>query len=159
MINVSPVSNEFIRLSKTLFTLILLFLFSTVSHAKDVKHLLSLNEAIERTKKHKNYIAGVKLYVNSQETPVVERLYLQVVSKKTSVAFLQSDSDVCQNAFKNTIVAMQKQAQKIGAIAVVNIHSKFAGKTLDDNKKYQCVVGNLVGEVTLVGELVRFRDM
>jgi len=157
MKNASPAIFTIIRLTKITFIILSTFIFSITCVAKDFHHLLSIDVAVEQVKINKNYIADIELYFESQKTPVVERLYLQMVSSETSVALLQDASDVCQRAFKNTILAMQKKALSLGAIAVVNIHSKFAGEALEDKKQFQCMVGNLVGEVTLVGELVRFR--
>ena len=150
-------TNSVIRRVNIKFIILTMLTFSTASAAKDVHHLLPIDSAVEQLKKHKTYDTDIDLYFKTQKYPVVERLFLQMTSKETSVAILQAPVDVCQKAFRSSIIKMQKKAKKLGAFAVVNIQSKYAGKTSKDEKQFQCLVGNLVGEVTLIGELVRFR--
>ena len=124
--------------------------------AKDTDYFLSIEQAMEKTKAHKNYNDEIAVYFSHENHSEVERLFEEMIADPGSVAFLQATEDVCQKAFKDAIVTLQKKAIRIGAKAIVNVHSRYEGKLSDDPSQFQCVIGSVMGTVSLYGELVTF---
>ena len=124
------------------------------SDARDTKHLLPINAAMETKDAQEKLEGSVKFYFGSQLHPqVVKRLGTDVANRKTN-SFNKSDEKACNWAFLSALVALEKRAQQLGANAVVNVVSYYRRSEMASSTQFECHAGAFVAGVALRGEFV-----
>jgi uncharacterized protein YbjQ (UPF0145 family) len=98
----------------------------------------------------------IKLYFGSQYAPIIKRMKTVTINKKTN-AFAKTAEVACNWAFLGAIKALQKQARRQRANAIVNIKSVYKGNKTSNQSQYQCDKGAFVSRVVLTGQLARVR--
>ena len=69
----------------------------------------------------------------------------------------RSDQQACQVAFLSALIALEGQARKMGANAIINIQSDTGGEPSASRTTYKCAAGGAVARVNLSGTYVRLR--
>lgn len=100
-------------------------------------------------------LLDVPFYMKGQSHPKVTKKLGVFPSNRRTNAFGKSDQEACNVAFLSAIIALQTRAQSLGADAVVNIRSITRHNDLDSATQFRCVVGNVVANVALEGEMVK----
>ena len=108
-----------------------------------------------RSPRELNIVRGGAVSMIFQE-PMTSLNPVFTVGQQIAEAIRLHQNVSANQAFKDAIVTLQKKALRIGAKAVVNVHSRYEGKLSDDPSQFQCVIGSVMGTVSLYGELVTF---
>jgi hypothetical protein len=140
---------------KMLAAVALLSMSAGVACAKDaIKHYPFANAVAEATKSGK-LDGTVKFYLagNAPQGQVQVIKNDVSVNRKTN-AFGKSDQPTCDWALQSALIALQDEAKKAGANAVVDIVSDY-GNEYRDGEKYECHVGFLMAGVIMKGTLAR----
>lgn len=116
----------------------------------------SIQEALKSGIQKQILNRRIKLYFGSQHAPIIKRMKKVTINKKTN-AFGKSAQVSCSWAFLGALKALQRQARKNGANAIVNIKSVYKRNVVSNRKQFQCDKGAFVSRVSLTGRLARVR--
>jgi hypothetical protein len=97
----------------------------------------------------------VKLFFGNQAYPQPETTWGLYTSNRKTNFFNKSDKEACEIAFVSALISLQERALKQGGNAVVGIRSLYRKEHFISEMEYQCGAGDVVGGVTLRGEVVR----
>jgi hypothetical protein len=89
--------------------------------------------------------------------PVLQDFGVFVANEKTNAVF-RSDLDECGWVFQSALLRLQKIAHKLGANAVIGIHSYYKKEDIPIDKAIPCHAGFLMAGIALKGEMVRLGD-
>lgn len=123
--------------------------------AKDqIKHYPFASVVAEATKSGK-LDGTVKFYLhdNSPQGRVTVVKDDVSVNRKTN-AFGKADQSTCDWALQSALIALQDEAKKAGANAVVDIVSDYDDE-YRDSQNYECHVGFLMSGVIMKGKLAK----
>jgi hypothetical protein len=97
----------------------------------------------------------VKFYLAGNQPSGQVNIVLQgvEVDRKTN-AFGKKDQPTCDWALQSALIALQDEAKKAGANAVVNIVSNY-GNEYRDSQNYECHVGFLMSGVIMKGDVAK----
>lgn len=132
----------------------LLIAVSFQAQARDTKHLLSIEQAMQSKGYDEKLDAGVRFYFGDEGHPHPrERLGEYVTNKKTN-AFMKSDEEACQWVLLSALISLQERALQEGGNAVINIRSYYKKNEYSSETKYECHAGAVMAGVALKGEVV-----
>jgi len=129
---------------------------STVADARNTAYYLPIKAAMNS--KPGTLDGTVKFYFAGQSHPRVLQDFGSDISNRKTNAFGKSDLTACNWAFLSGLVALQQQAHKRGANAVINIVSYYDKRTMASSTQFECHAGGVVAGVTLKGDLVRIAN-
>ncbi len=141
-----------------IFATSLLMVISFQAQARDTKHMLSIEEAMESRGYDEKLDAGIQFFFGDESHPApAERLGEYVSNKKTN-AFGKSDEEACQWALLSALISLQERAQQEGGNAVVNIRSYYKKNEHSSETEYECHAGAIMAGVALKGEVVKLPE-
>ena len=130
--------------------------FSSSSFARNDVNDYSIKQALSSTAA-KEKLNDIQLFFGEQtHSKVLHEKGVTKVNKKTN-AFNKSDEEACEWVFLSAIIALQNNAQKKGANAIINIKSNYQNNLTSDNENFKCGSGTFVAGVALTGELVTIK--
>lgn len=140
-----------------LFLTVLLFLSiaPATGRAADSWLELPVNEALDSVLAGEKMHPQIKVYMKGQEHPAVERRIGEYKSNKRSNAFGKPREEGCEVAFISALIALQERAISEGGNAVVDIYSMTKYQRYENAEKYNCLAGNMVANVVLMGTVVK----
>jgi uncharacterized protein YbjQ (UPF0145 family) len=126
------------------------------AQARNVKHMLSIQSALESEAAKAKLDGSVKLYFGPQvygkAVPTASALNAHGRMPIEYRAELAS----CFASFADALHTLQKNAKDTGANAVVNIVSYFKnGPVVSSATEFECHAGSVYSHVMLKGELVK----
>lgn len=130
--------------------------FVSTAAAGDRKLRLPIKDALENPK-IKAKLLDVKLYWGKQKHPRVRTRLGEYKTSKRTNAFLKSKAGACQWALAGAILALQERALKEGGNAVINIRSNIKNQEFSSESEYECLVGSMMVNVALKGEVVKLK--
>ncbi len=139
---------------KSSLAILMLFLAFN-ANARDDRLMFPVKAAIERGISEGIIDDSVKYYFGDTKYPAVKSEFGEIKTNKKTNAFNKSDLEACQWAFLSAIKAFHQKAKKLGANAVVNIHSNYKNTPVKDDSQFQCGAGSWVAGVALKGNFVK----
>lgn len=91
-----------------------------------------------------------EIKLSFDKTPVRENSKEWTTTRKTNNVG-KSISKSCNRAFISALIALQNQANKVGATEVSNIYSFSQNVPFRSPTEYQCIEGHIMSSVTLKG--------
>jgi len=79
----------------------------------------------------------------------------EVVTSKKTNAFGKSDEVACQWAFLTALKTLQSEAAKLGASALVNVHSNYQNNEFISATEFECGAGAIMAGTALRGTAVK----
>jgi len=130
--------------------------FSSSSFARNDINNYSIKQALNSSAAT-GKLNDIQLFFGEQpHSKVLQKKGITKVNKKTN-AFNKSDEKACEWVFLSAIIALQKNAQKNGANAIINIKSNYQNNLTSNNETFKCGAGTFVAGVALTGELVTIK--
>lgn len=143
----------------SLIVLVLALLLSaSAGDARNTRHQLPIEVALERGEREGVLINSIQLYFGDEEHPAVETNLGTFTSNKKTNAFGKSDERACEWAFLSAVKSLQERALREGGNAVVNIHSYYFQNKFVSATEYECGAGTAVAGVTMIGEVVKLAE-
>lgn len=133
---------------------VLMFVFALNASARDDKLMFPVKAAVERGIAEGIFDGSVKFYFGDTKHPKIKSEFGEIKTNKKTNAFNKSDLEACQWAFLSAIKAFHQKAKKLGANAVVNIHSNYKNNPVKNDTQFQCGAGSWVAGVALKGNFV-----
>ncbi|MCK9467785.1 MAG: excinuclease ATPase subunit [Porticoccaceae bacterium] len=133
----------------------LVALFSLPGHARDTKHLLSIDEAMSSADFQERLDPNVRLYFGDTPHPQPLQRRGEYVSNKKTNAVGKSDRRACEWVLLSALLSLQERAVAEGGNAVVNIRSYYKKNTFSSTTEYECHTGAVIAGVALKGEVVK----
>ncbi len=93
--------------------------------------------------------------MKGQSHPAVERKIGEYKSNKRSNAFWKNKEVACETAFLSALIALQERAISEGGNGVVDIYSLTNYRRYESTDKYNCLAGNMIANVVLMGTVVK----
>ena len=125
--------------------------------ARNTAHQLSIKDALESDLGRERLLPGIPLYFGSQAHPAVAEKIRDGRTNKATRSMFRSDEEACQVAFLSGLIALQKQAQSMGANAIIGIKTNTGANSTDSSDTYVCAAGATVARVNVTGSYVRLR--
>jgi hypothetical protein len=132
---------------------LLLALGASPAAARDTFHDLDVELAKQAGLGHENLLQ-VPVYMKGQPHPAIAKDHGTYTSNRRTNAANKSDEVACQVAFLSALIALQSQANSVGANAVVDVRSITKHNDLESATQFRCVAGAIVANVVLEGRLV-----
>lgn len=146
-------------MKKQLLLIPLFFLFLTSSAFGEDKLLeFPIDHAMQNTEVANAIQNNVSLYWGQQDTPpIVMKLGTYKSSKRTN-GFGKDKQDACEWALASAIIALQDRAMQLGGNAIINIRSNIKNNPSSSTTNFQCLVGTLMVNSALVGDIVKLAN-
>lgn len=127
-----------------------------VAHARDKVQLEPLEEAVRMGLEQGKLDGSVKFYLSGAPTPelVAPHLGEEHVNRRTTSGG-KTPVFACHWAALSGLITLQENAKKLGANAVVDLHSFYKEKTFKDPVNFECYAGGFLTGVTLKGTYAR----
>lgn len=138
-----------------IFTLVFLLL-PGLAMARDDKHMLSIQEALDMPAAKEKLNQGIKFYFGKKGPAAKSTLGTHVANRKTN-AFGKSDEEACKWVFLSALIALQDRAVKDGGDAVVDIHSYYKKDEMRSTDQFECHAGAIMAGVALRGTVVKLK--
>ncbi len=121
------------------------------AYARDTRHELPIEKALERGRSEGKLDGSVKFYFGKTATPkVLSKLDQDVANRKTN-GLGKSDEEACTWVMLSCLLALQESAKERGANAVIGIESYYKQKVFVSETSYECHAGTFVTGVALRG--------
>ena len=124
--------------------------------ARNTAHELSIKAALDSVLGQERLL-DLPLYFGSQAHPAIAEKLRDGRTNKATRSMFRSDEEACQIAFLSGLISLQKQAQSMGATAIVNIQTNTGGESSNSPETYKCAAGGAVARVNVTGTYVRLR--
>lgn len=138
------------------FVVSALVLLPLAAGARNTPHELPIQAALESALGQERLL-DLRLYFGSQRHPEVAETLREGRTNKATRSMFRSDEEACQVAFLSAVIALQKQAQALGASAIIDIRSNTGGPESASAITYKCAAGAAVARVNLTGTYVKLR--
>jgi hypothetical protein len=144
--------------------LLLTALFSTTlfsacaappAQARDTKLLLPIAEAMTQIDDADPDRGPVMFFFGDQKYPKVQEKLGSDVSNRKTNAFGKADETACNWVFLSSLVSLEKEAEEVGANAVVNIVSYYKKNEMSSPMLFECHAGAIMAGVALKGDFVK----
>jgi uncharacterized protein YbjQ (UPF0145 family) len=132
-----------------------LFVLAATAEARDTRHMVAIDEALNISYAEGKIDKSIKLYFGDQKHPGVAKAMGEYTSNKKTNAFNKSDEEACRIAFLSAVIALQDRARKEGGDAVVKIRSVYKGENVSNEKQFLCGAGAVMAGVALKGTVVK----
>lgn len=147
---------------KTFFSGILFIaialMFSARTQAADTWHQFPAQKAIDSAMGKEKLLPDIRLFMKGQKHPAIEKKIGEFKTNKRTNAFGKDDEPTCEVAFLSALISLQERAQKQGGNAVIDIYSITKDKKYESPDSYSCLTGTLIGNVALMGTVVKLRE-
>lgn len=130
-------------------------LFSLPGHARDTKHLLSIEEAMNSATFQERLDPEVRFFFGDTSHPAPQRRLGEYVTNKKTNAVGKSDRQACEWVFLSALLSLEQRALAEGGNAVVNVRSYYKKNTFSSETEYECHAGAVIAGVALIGDVVR----
>ena len=122
--------------------------------AADKKLVLPIAAAMAENAAQERLGDSVRFYFAGQDNPVViKKLGEDVTSQRTS-AFGKSDEMACNWVFVSAMLALKKQAEALGANAVIHISGNFKDPGVVSPAGFECRIGTVMAGVAFKADFV-----
>lgn len=122
--------------------------------ARDEIFQVGISDAMASPAAHEKLDGSVRFYFGDASHPrVLQRFGDYVTNQKTS-SFLKSDARACNWVFVSALIELQRRANKLGANAVVNIHSYYKKEAVSSTTEVPCHAGGMIAGIALKGDFV-----
>ncbi|MBJ2138485.1 excinuclease ATPase subunit [Paraglaciecola sp. Hal342] len=145
------------KLAAVLMSVGLLFL-SLPTLAKDIKHMPSIEDAMQSEVYQNRLDPNISLYFGEQPHGSVLKSFGSFPTNKKTNAFNKTDIEACEWVLLSALLTLQERARKEGGNAVVNIASYYKKNTVVSDTQYECHTGTFIAGVALMGEVVTLAD-
>ena len=145
------------RLAATLSLIALSAALISPVTASDV-FSLPLDQAMSISRTNGRLDGTVKFYFGDTPHPAVLHRFGDYVANEKTNAVGKSDLGECAWAFQSALLSLQKRAHKLGANAVINIHSFYKKEDVPIATEIPCHTGFLMAGIALRGDLVSVAD-
>jgi uncharacterized protein YbjQ (UPF0145 family) len=115
----------------------------------------SLKDALHSSAGEDKLNPKIKLYFGKQGHPAISKTLGATKTNKKTNGFGKSDEKACEWALITALKAMQEQAERKGANAIVGIKSNYKGKETSSQTEYVCGSGGVMSGVALKGTMVK----
>ncbi|WP_339515942.1 excinuclease [Pseudomonas sp. RL_15y_Pfl2_60] len=139
------------------FALAVLAAIPSLSQARDTTLFRDFHTIVVDATEEGRLDGSVKFYLAGEKVPGKASTLHEVVTNKKTNAFNKSDDEACSWVLKSALIALQDEAKKAGANAVVDISSYYKRKEMRDSKNYECHAGAFVAGVALKGKLAKLK--
>ncbi len=140
----------------TVFCLSLALLAPLPALARNTPHELSIQSALDSPLAQEKLL-GLRTYFGDQGHPAIAQTLRKGSSHKATRSMFRSDEEACEIAFLSALIALESQAQSLGANAIVGIRSNTGGPQHSSPSTYVCAAGGAVARVNLTGTYVKLR--
>jgi hypothetical protein len=124
------------------------------ARAADNVYMLSIADTLASSRADGRLDDTIKLYFGDTPHPaVLQKLGDFSTNEKTNSVF-KSDHTSCSWVFLSALMKLQKRAHKLGANAVVNIHSYYDRVDISSDAQIPCHVGAIMAGIALKGDFV-----
>ena len=131
-------------------------LLPVAAAARNTPHELPIQAALDSPLGQER-VLGLRLYFGSQGHPEVVETIRKGRTNKATRSMFRSDEEACEVAFLSAVVALQQQAQSLGANAIIDIRSNTGGPESSSTSTFKCAAGSAVARVNLTGTYVQLR--
>lgn len=138
-----------------LTTSVILAASSHMAHARDTKHLMSVDAALASAEAKSALDGSVAFYFGKTPYPAVAKSIGVYPTNKKTNSFNKSDEEACNWAFLSAMISLQNRAKSEGGDAVVNIKSYYKKNEVSYDNEFECYAGAFVTGVALQGEVVK----
>ncbi len=142
-------------MKKYVLVLISLLIFSVDLQARDTKHHLSIQEALNSEAFEGRLNQNIKFYFGNESHSKITKNFGDFVTNKKTNAFGKSDQKACEWVFLSALLVLEQRAVKEGGNAVVNIQSFYKKNEMSSKTEFECHAGNVIAGVALKGTVVR----
>ena len=139
-------------------TLAVMVLFALPGHARDTKHLMSIEEAMNSAEFQERLDPKVRFFFGETPYPAPVQKRGEYVTNKKTNAVGKSDHRACEWVFLSALLSLQDRAIAEGGNAVVNVRSFYKKNTFSSTSEYECHAGAVIAGVALKGEVVRLPE-
>ncbi|MCX6127640.1 MAG: excinuclease ATPase subunit [Proteobacteria bacterium] len=124
------------------------------AHARDTIVKIPLSEVLELPEAKAKITT--KFYLSGQTVPASLKIFETDVTNKKTNALNKTDDFACKWVILSALLALQEQAQKRGANAVVELVSYYKKHEVKDSKTIECHVGTVIAGTALKGSYAKF---
>lgn len=135
--------------------LVLATVFCGSALARDTKHLLSIEEAMNTATFEEKLNPEVRFFFGDASHPAPQKRLGEYVTNKKTNAVGKSDQDACRWVFLSALLSLEQRALAEGGNAVVNVRSYYKKNAFSSKTEYECHAGAVVAGVALIGDVVR----
>lgn len=129
-------------------------ILATTAQARDTKHLLPVEEAMNSAAAREKLDPNIRfVFADTPHDNVVARHGNYVTNKKTN-AFLKSDEEACRWVMLSALLSLQERAKIEGGNAIINIESYYKQHSMVSRTEYECHAGAVIAGVALRGDVV-----
>lgn len=141
----------------SLFTICFLLL-SSQTFARDTKHLLSIEQAMNSADFQEKLDPAIGFYFGDHPHPEVIEHKGNFVSNKKTNAFNKSDQKACEWVLLSALLSFQDRVKAEGGNAVINLQSYYKKNTFSSETQYECHAGAIIAGVALKGDVVTLAE-
>lgn len=135
--------------------LVLATVFSGTALARDTRHLLSIEEAMNSSAFQERLNPEVRFYFGDSAHPTPQKRLGEYVTNKKTNAVGKSDRQACEWVFLSALLSLEQRALSEGGNAVVNVRSYYKKNVFSSTTEYECHAGAVIAGVALIGDVVR----
>lgn len=135
--------------------LVVATVFSGPALARDTKHMLSIQDAMNSSEFQERLNPEVRFYFGDASHPAPQRRLGEYVTNKKTNAVGKTDQRACEWVFLSALLSLEQRALAEGGNAVVNIRSYYKKNTVSSTTEYECHAGAVIAGVALIGDVVR----
>ena len=122
--------------------------------AADNIYMLSIADTLASSRAEGKLDDTVKFYFGATPHPAVLRSFGDFMTNEKTNSVFKSDHKSCSWVFLSAVMKLQERAHKLGANAVINIHSFYDKVDLSNDTQVPCHVGAIVAGIALKGDFV-----
>ena len=138
-------------MNRILIPVLLASMLSLPVMARDTTHYFPLAEVVEMGKAQGKLDGSVAFYLDGARTPAVSARMGDDVSNKKTNGVGKDDATACRWVALSALIAFEAKAKRMGANAVVGMHSYYKRNTFKDAANFECHAGNVIVGVALKG--------
>jgi uncharacterized protein YbjQ (UPF0145 family) len=124
---------------------------TTGAFARDTPYQISLAEVLQMPEAQAKLDKTVRFYLSGQKTPAIAQSFGEDVSSRKANGASLEDEAGCKRATLSALIALQEKAKKLGANAVVDMHSFYKKNPSKSDSTVECHAGAFVIGVALKG--------
>lgn len=130
-------------------------LTATPLMAADNMHYFPLAAVIEMGVAQGKLDGSVAFYLEGQDTPSVASRMGEAASNKKTNSFNKDAVTACNWAALSALMVFENSAKRMGANAVIGMHSWYKKKEFKHPENFECAEGAIMAGVTLKGTYAR----
>jgi len=149
--------NKVMKVLANGFGVAILLLCTHVTHARDVKSMYSIEDALQSPIAQEILSDDIQFYFGEGNHPDIKRDFGNFQSNKKSNGVGRSNERVCERAFLSAMKSLRDRARTEGGDAVVNIISYYRRNKKSSATEFECGSGSIMSGVTLRGDVVKLK--